>query len=170
MKKLMCLLLFVFILCGCSKQKSDEIITYLNKNDAAVYLYNENVDVEYGMDNFTTINNIDLNQFTHAFSCIIINVENKRYLLNEEVVESLYDLLLTDKKIMIIFYEGENYNFFKNTSFSNEKDYYDNVSQICSYNNFNNKINEAFSGTNLKNYRPCLIHFESKIKEYRGSL
>lgn len=169
MKKILLVLLFLLALCGCNNQESD-MIRYLNNNDVAVYLYNETVEENFGMDNFTKINTLDSKELTHTYSCIIVNVESKRSLLIEEVVESFYDLLLTDKKVMIIFYEGENYNFFKNTSFANEKDYYDNAAQICSYNNFNKEIKESFSDTNLKNYRSCLIHLESKIKDYRGSL
>ena len=93
------------------------------------------VEEDFGLNNFTRINTIDSKELTHTYSCIIINVESKRSLLIKEVVDSFYDLLLTENKVMIIFYEGENYNFFKNTGFANEKDYYDNVAQICSYNN-----------------------------------
>ena len=169
MKKILLALLFLFTLCSCSKQES-EFITYLNNNDVAVYLYNEMVEEDFGLNNFTRINTIDSKELTHTYSCIIINFESKRSILIKEVVDSFYDLLLTENKVMIIFYEGENYNFFKNTGFANEKDYYDNVAQICSYNNFNKEIKESFSDTNLKSYRSCLIHLESKIKEYRGSL
>ncbi|MDE7263755.1 MAG: hypothetical protein K2N64_03755 [Anaeroplasmataceae bacterium] len=169
MKKILLALLFLFTLCSCSKQGSD-MITYLNNNDVAVYLYNEMVEEDFGMDNFTRINTLDSIELTHTYSCIIVNVESKRSLLTKDVVDSFYDLLLMDNKVMIVFYEGENYNFFKNTSFANEKDYYDNVAQICSYNNFNNEIQESYSDTNLKSYHSCLIHLEAKIKEYRGSL
>lgn len=169
MKKILWFLLLLFILCSCNKQES-EMIAYLNNNDAAVYLYNETVEECFGINNFTKISTFKSEEFTHSYTCIVVNVEKNRFFLNEGVVESLYDLLLTDNKIMIIFYEGENYNFFKNTGFANEKDYYDNVAQICSYNNFNREIKESFSDTNIKSYRSCLIHLENKIKEYRGSL
>lgn len=169
MKKILLVLLFFFALCSCSKKESD-LIAYLNHNDVAMYLYNEAVEEDFGMDNFTRINTFNSEELTHSYSCIVINIESKRSLLTTEVVDSLYDLLLINNKVMIIFYEGENYNFFKNTRFANEKNYYDNVAQICSYNNFNKEIKESFSDTNLKTYRSCLIHLESKIKEYRGSL
>lgn len=71
---------------------------------------------------------------------------------------------------MSIFYEGKNYNFFRNTRFANDKDYYDNVAQICSYNNFNKEIEEYFSDMNINSYCSCLVHLENKFKEYRGSL
>ncbi|MDE7162205.1 MAG: hypothetical protein K2N65_05555 [Anaeroplasmataceae bacterium] len=169
MKKIVVILLFLFTLCTCN-HKPSETVVYLNNNDVAVYLYNEAVKDDYGMEHFSRMNAIDSEEFTHTYTCIIINVEANRSFLTEEVVDSFYNLLLKDNKVMIIFYEGENYNFFKNTLFSNEKDYYDDVSQICSYNNFKKEISQKFTESNLKSYLWCLMHLETEIKEYRGSL
>lgn len=170
MKKILLFLFSIlFILSSCNSQESDDI-TYLNNSDAAVYLYSETVEEDYGMNNFTRLNDINLMEFSHSYTCIIINVESKRSDLSKELVDGLYDLLLTNNKVMVIFYEGENYNFFKNTNFANDKNYYDNVSQICSYNNFTKEIDESLLDTNLKSYYSCLIHLGNKIKEYRGGL
>ena len=169
MKKILLLLLSILILGGCNDEQI-ELVDYLNQNNVSIYLFNEYVENDYGINNFSNLKSLDSIDLSNNYTCIIINVLKNHELLNKKIVESLYDLLLKDDKVMIIFYEGDNYNFFKNTRFANEKDYYDDTSQIYSYNNFNRKIKESLANSNIKSYLSCLMHLEGKIKEFRGSL
>ena len=168
MKKIILIfVLFMLALFGCKNPDKKE---YLNDNDVCVYLYKEYVEDNYDLNNFYTLNNINSIDFSHEYTCIIINVEKNRSFLTEDIVSDVYDLLLVDNKVLVIFYEGENYNFFKNTGFANEKDYYENTSQILSYNNFYNEIKEYNYTSNVKSYLACIDFIESQIKAYRGSL
>ena len=167
MKKAFKIILISFLLTGCSENNHD-LIDYLNNNDCHAYLFGHDIDDNYGMTNFykiSLISDIKVDNF-----CVIIDVPNYINYLEKDFINSLYNMLEEENKMMLMFYNAENYDFFKNTHFANEKDYYNDVTLIKSYNNFYGDIKEKGFSSNIKSLETCLLSFASEFRAYRGSL
>jgi len=164
------ILLFLFsILTSCSVNK-DEQVDFLNTNNCSAYLFGDVIDDNYGFLQFYKVSSLDEINENADFICVIVDVPKYSNFIDAEFVDSLYDLLLMDQKTIVMYYNAENYDFFRGTKFANEKNYYNNVSLVHSYNNFYGYIKKEDNSSNVVSLLTCLHTFSRKVKDYMGSL
>lgn len=164
------IIIFSFLLCSCKGKSTPEYISYINESDGAVYLYMDDKIDGYNLSNISTVSKISDVSFDHEYTLLVIDAANYSSYLTSENVSQIYDYLSSDKKFMVIFWKAENYNFFKDTPFSNEKDYYGNTALLNVYDNFDSKISNVFQDINVDDLFACTSTFSDRIKGYRGSL
>ena len=169
MKKILILIVFfVTSLVSCTEKK-DELIDFLNANDCYVYLCGNYIDDNYGMENYKCIVSLDEIDINGNF-CVIIDVPNYLYYIDVVFIDTLYDILEYNNKSIVMFYNAKNYDFLKGTKFANDKDYYNNVSLIKSYDNFYGYIKESDYTSNVISLKTCLKTYAMKFRTYMGAL
>jgi hypothetical protein len=175
-RKNISLLVLPFALCSCSKEVPS-YIEYINKYDIYIYcLLGSYKNDDYDLSDKIKITAIDsfdslLASDTVSFHLVVIDCDKYYSRLDSAEIQDVYDYLADfSRKTVVDFYDAKDYDFFRGTSFANEKNYYGDTVLYNSYSNLDGSIVNIESTTNITGFRGQLAAFSTILQEYNGSL
>lgn len=136
MKKIIVLFLLslnLIFLSACTIVEKNEI-DFLKEYDAYVYSYRENIHLDGISEVFYELDDIDLR---YSFISLVFDCSKVYEYLDQSIIEQLYELLCSNKRIMVLFIDGNDYNFLRDTSFAYGRVDFPRESYIFGFYNFN---------------------------------
>ena len=175
LKKIISILIIFFVisLVSCTnreKTTTENDLEFIKKYEINVLTINYDIP-ELDFDKkVTDINNLEL---TENFNFVLLIEDYSLNLINKEFISSMYTNLHSNTKIIYAFLDFDNYDFFKDTEFANDKDYYPSSTYCQAYTNFykNQVLNVNLDTGTKDNYWAYVANLlASEIKKVEGSL
>lgn len=128
-------MIFFITLSGCTngmnnKQKE---IDYIVKSGAKIYSYNFDIK---NLDQDVSISTLEEVKYSNNYTIIVFENKTSYQGMNASLVTKIYQNLSLIESVMILFIDYPDFNFFKGTEFSNEKDFYPSRGYVEGYYNF----------------------------------
>jgi len=169
MKKIFLLLLMFLVinLVACSSKDTpllNDEVEYINKSGAQIYSY------KYDINNFeddisiSTLNEID---YKNNFTIIVFEKNTSYEFFDKTLVNEVFDSLSTKSNVEVIFIGFDDFNFFKDTNFSNEKDYYPSSGYAEGYYNFGSIDGISTFSTDIDTYGESKVAYAVISVTYR---
>jgi len=160
MKKINFLIIIMFLLSSCKEKKDDfqKAEEFLIKNNVAFLEYKDNsLKLKDKFDSYKRVDSLD--EVLGDYQVYIFT--NRIYdEIKIETIEKMIEILKNKKTSLFIFVNFTDYNFFKDTDFKNDKNFYPANSKYSVYYTRSNKIeniNYDFEFDEKENYRTGVI-------------
>src|SRR5690606_2765905 len=131
------LISFVFLMASCTEMSHlQKLSYYVSEHNGNVYSYKEVEPSLISLGHSNTFNNVDDITYS-SFTAIVIDIDKYYENLTHTFTQSLYDTLLTDNHVIVIFTGNSDYEFVEGTPFDNLITEYTNRSKfILAFTNF----------------------------------
>src|SRR5690606_29280510 len=131
------LISFLFLMVSCTVMPEQQKLSYyVSEHNGNIYSYKEVDPSLISLKHSNTFNNVDDITYS-SFTAIVIDIDKYYEDLTPSFAQSLYDSLLTDNHVIIIFTGNSDYDFVEGTPFDNLITEYANRSKfILAFTNF----------------------------------
>lgn len=177
------LIIFLITLCGffsgCNTQEdvTDKRVNYLNSHKATISTFFSDDDNFYKINGYS-VSYQDFDSISdYNYIVYVIDCSEHADKLSVNLLDLIYETLDSNDNVMVLFIGAENYDFFENTKFSNEKGYYGDNVYVKGFYNFSLhtqgivEIDTYFEYENESNrlYEATLTVFERRVREHIGA-